>query len=147
MSRLVNILFLLLAPLSASAQWTLRPSFNDVKAWHEYGGGVFCRCAHGAFTIDRDGEINTITRISGLASAALTASAADVGGKFWALGYGDGCIDVCKGGRIFNFLPAIQVDGGVADMTCDGDIILAAVGGIVEFFDVNKNELFLSRPK
>lgn len=142
MSRLVNILFLLLTSFTASAQWTLRPSFNDVEAWHEYGGGVFCRCAHGAFTIDRDGEINTLTKISGLASAALTASAADVGGKFWALGYGDGGVDVCKGGRISNFLPAIQVDGGVADMTCDGDIILAAVGGIVEFFDVNKNELF-----
>ena len=143
MSRLINILLLLLlTSFTASAQWTLRPSFNDVKAWHEYGGGVFCRCAHGAFTIDGDGEVNTLTRTAGLSSASLTASAADADGKFWTLGYGDGSIDVCKGGRIFNFLPAIQVDGGVVDMTCDGDIILAAVGDVVEFFDVNKTELF-----
>ena len=132
----------MLASLSASAQWTLRPSFNDVKAWHEYGGGVFCRCAHGAFTIDRDGEINTLTKISGLASAALTASAADVDGKFWALGYGDGSIDVCKGGRISNFLPAIPSNYAVKDIDCNGGMVLAAVGSVVEFVDVNRNELF-----
>ncbi len=126
------------------AQWTSRPSFSDVKAWHEYGGGVFCRCAHGAFIMDSDGEINTFTRTSGLSSASLTASAADVDGKFWALGYDDGAIDICKGGRIYNFLPVMPTipgEGYVRDIACDGGTILVAVGSAVEFFDVNRTEL------
>ena len=125
-----------------AAQWTSRPSFSDVKAWHGYGGGVFCRCAHGAFTVDSDGEINTHTTTSGLSSASLTASAASEDGRFWALGYGDGGVDICVNGRIRNIQPLTPTSCAVSDMCCDGEIVLAAVGDVVEFIDVNKTELF-----
>ncbi|MBO7566466.1 MAG: hypothetical protein J6T60_05150 [Bacteroidales bacterium] len=141
MSRLINILsLLLLTSLTASAQWTLRPSFGDVKAWHRYGGGVFCRCAHGAFTIDGDGEINTLTRTAGLSSASLTASCADEAGGFWALGYSDGSVDVC-GRRITHIESPSLSPGAVRDMDCDGSVIVAATGDGVMLVDVAKMEM------
>lgn len=142
-SRLINILLLLLlTPLAASAQWNLRPSFRTVEAWHRYGDGVFCRCAHGAFTIDGDGEINTLTKMTGLSSAYLTASIADSEGRFWALGYGNGSIDICVNNRLWHIEPPIQTSGEVCDMFCDGDIIVAAAGEVVMFVNTKKTELF-----
>ena len=134
------LLILWLLPLMVTAQWTLRPSLNDVVAWHRYGGGVFCRCAHGAFTIDGDGEINTLTRTAGLSSASLTASCADEAGGFWALGYSDGSIDVC-GRRITHIESPSLSPGAVRDMDCDGSVIVAATGDGVMLVDVAKMEM------
>lgn len=132
---------MLLLPITVMAQWTSRPSFRDVKAWHEYGGGVFCRCAHGAFAVDSDGEIVTFTKSSGLSSADLTASTAEPDGKFWALGYGDGRVDVCKGRRIVRLESPSLSPGAVTDMDCNANIIVAATEGGVMLIDVERMEM------
>ncbi len=133
---------LMLLPLATLAQWTSRTSFAEVLEWHEYGGGVFCRCAHGAFTVDSDGEINTITRTSGLSSASLTASCADKGGRFWTLGYGDGSVDVCRNGRITNVVASPSASGAARAMACEGKWILVASGGGVSLVDAEKCEMY-----
>ena len=92
--------------------------------------------------MDGDGEISTLTKMSGLSSAYLTASTADVDGSFWALGYGDGSIDVRANGRLWHIEPPIPTSGGVCDMYCDGALIIAAAGEVVMFVDTKKAELF-----
>ncbi len=131
---------LLLVVSTASAQWNLRPSYSNVEAWHRYGNGVFCRCAHGAFVVD--GEIVTFHKNNGLSSAYITASCADAGGRFWLLGYIDGNVDIAVGNRIRTIASPALGKSPVTDISCDGSIAVFAVDNIAAFVDADKTEMY-----
>jgi hypothetical protein len=131
-------------PIVVLAQWTSLPSFANVLEYCSYGDAYFCRCPHGAFVSESNGEINTITKSSGLSSARITASTANADGSYWALGYGNGSIDICRNGKLANIVcvPLLVENKYVRALTCEDNIVVGISGRCVFFVDVSRMEMY-----
>lgn len=125
----------------ASAQFTQRQSFNTVKKVCGYGDRKLCVCNFCAFLLDSDGEIECLTKEKPLSGADVSCGGAETSGKFFAVGYTNGNLDVFAG-KVFFTLRNIGLNNSrINAVNCSGTLIAAACESGVAVIDVNKKEL------
>jgi len=146
MKALFMILLLLTSfRFSALAQWTERQSFNTVKEVHNFGAKKLCVCNYCAFILNENFEIQYLNKTSGLSSANISASCADEDGKYFAIAYKNGSLDICSNGKLFTIqditFGSNLNNRNINHLTCSGDFIVASLEIGVSLIDVKKQEV------
>lgn len=126
---------------NVNAQFTQYPSFNTVKKACGFGEKKLCVCNFCAFLIDQDGEIEYLTKGKPLTSAQVSCGGADFGGKFFAVGYLSGDLDVFLGKEKFCLKNISLNNSKINALYCSDTLIVAACNSGVAVVDVEKREV------
>ena len=126
---------------NVNAQFTQYPSFNAVKKVCGFGEKKLCVCNFCAFLIDQDGEIEYLTKGKPLTSAEVSCGGAELSGKFFAIGYLNGDLDVFLGAYSFSLKNISLNNSKINDIYCSDTLIVAACNSGVAVVDVNKKEV------
>ncbi|MBQ3657380.1 MAG: T9SS type A sorting domain-containing protein [Bacteroidales bacterium] len=124
-----------------NAQFTQYPSFNEVKEVCDLGEKKLCVCNFCAFIVDEDGEIKTLTKGKPLTSAEVSCGGAEKSGKFYAVGYENGNLDVFVGKDFFGLKNISFNNSKINALYCSDTLIIAACNSGVAVVDVNKREV------